>query len=115
MMLNCLSKRISAICMFVSFVLVSLILSGCDSMSRDYKWTSGKQVAYCVVEDTPPSRTLCVNGVLMKENPLFGVKQGEFPYIKASSKDWNYACYCNPDLVTIEENRQQGTVSKYDK
>lgn len=97
------------------FIWVVMIISGCDSMTRDYKWTSGKEVAYCIVEDTPPTRTLCVNSVLMKENPLYGVKQGEYPYVKASFGDWSLSCYCNPELVTIEENRQQGTISKFDK
>ena len=94
---------------------VMTMTTGCDSMARDYKWTSGEKIAYCIVEDTPPSRTLCVNSVLMKENPLFGTKQGEFPYTKASYGDWSLSCYCNPELVTIEENRQQGTISKFDK
>lgn len=93
----------------VAWLLVFVfVISGCDSMSRGYEYKSGKEISYCVVEDTPPSRLLCVNSRLTKENPLFGVKQGEFPYTSATEGNFFNYCYCNPDLVTLEENRQQG-------
>lgn len=110
-----LPEKLGVVGMSIIFIWVIFMTTGCDEMTRDYKWTSGKEISYCIVEDTPPTRTLCVNSILMKENPLYGVKQGEFPYVKASFGDWSLSCYCNPELVTIEENRQQGTISKFDK
>lgn len=87
-------------CLFIGF-----ILTGCI---EEDKFGRGEGISYCVIEDKKP-RVVCVNGYLKRENPLYGVKQGERPYDSVTTINGaNAECYCNPNLVTKEENLQQG-------
>ena len=83
---------------------LALILCGC----QNNKFDPGEYVAYCVIESKAP-RVLCINGLVAKENPLYGIKQGEKPYFNITLGNSLLAsCYCNPNLTTKSENAQQG-------
>ena len=56
----------------ILIMIASLFIIGCDNSTHAY--TTGKSLPYCVVEDKQP-RIVCINGYLLKENPLFGVQQ----------------------------------------
>lgn len=91
----------------ILITIVSLFIIGCDNSTHAY--TTGKSLPYCVVEDKQP-RIVCINGYLLKENPLFGVQQGQEAYrsIQAGSNsfDGRARCYCNPELEKQQEKNQ---------